>query len=311
MTSAPPALPFTTAEALTRGVSEKRLRGRGYVSLFRGVHVHAGESVTYLTWAMAALLTAPKDAVLSHLTALRAMGLRVGEDERIHLSTRTTATTRHERIVLHRRTAPIAVRDIGGLPVTSGPRTFVDCALRLRFVDLVIAGDWLIRHQHTTLDELVAYVHDRHLDGVCRARRAVRWLVSRSESPMETTVRLMLVFARLPQPAANMDIVDAKGRFVARGDLVYAQWGVVVEYDGRWHERSAEQRRHDRDRRERLEALGWRVIVIVDTDLAHPARIPWRVHEAFVARGYEGPAPVTSVMWHRWFAPRAEDPFEM
>ena len=118
---------------------------------------------------------------------------------------------------------------------------------------------------------------------------------------METLLRLMLVFARLPEPQVNVDVLDERGRFVARVDLLYPRWKVVVEYDGRHHETDRAQWARDRRRREALEALGYRIIVVAAADLAAPRQVPWRVHAALVARGYTGPRPVTSVQWLRWF----------
>lgn len=298
-----PRLPFTRGYALARGVTADDLRSRRFRRLFRGVFVAADVPVDLALLAAAARLRGPIGAIISHATAMGLYGLSVDRDLPIHLSTRTTGQSREPGIVVHRRRADIACRDVAGLPVTSPERTFVDCAaMRISFVKLVTIADWLVHQRLTTVDNLTYYVHARHLDGVRRARRAMRLVSGRAESPMETLVRLMIVFARLPVPLCNRDILDTAGTFLARGDLVFEQWKVVVEYDGKWHERSAEQRRSDRDRRERLEAAGWRVIVVYDTDLAYPARIPHRVHAALVKNGYTGPAPVTSSMWHRWFA---------
>ena len=64
--------------------------------------------------------------------------------------------------------------------------------------------------------------------------------------------------------------------FVARVDMLFRAFKVIVEYDGWQHERDPRQRQRDRERRERLEALGFRLIVVTDTDLRQPASIPWR-----------------------------------
>ena len=121
------------------------------------------------------------------------------------------------------------------------------------------------------------------------------------ESPMETLVRLLLVFARLPCPLPNRWIVDGKGRRVARVDLLYEELKVVVEYDGWHHERDGRQRQRDRERREVLESLGYRLIVVTNEDLRTPQSIPWRVYVALRERGYRGARPTTSIVWDRWF----------
>lgn len=294
--------PFTTAEARRLGVTPNELRGPRYRALLRGVHLPASVPLTFVMWVLAALKVAPGDAVASHTSALRVLGLDVGAEFPIHVSTNSAARTRHSRVVVHRRRHPIARRDADGIAITSAERTFVDCASMLRFPVLVLVAEWLIHQGHTTSERLHEYVHDRHLFGVRRARMALRWLAAGAESPMESWLRLMLVLARLPRPEANVSILDAAGHFVARVDLLFRDWRVIVEYDGRWHERSAGQRRRDRDRREMLEAMGYRVIVVHDTDLASPAIIVRRVHQALVESGYAGGGPVMSVQWHRWFS---------
>jgi very-short-patch-repair endonuclease len=65
----------------------------------------------------------------------------------------------------------------------------------------------------------------------------------------------------------------------------------MVEHDGWVHERDARQRQRDHLRRERLEAEGWRVIVITVADFANERAIAWRVYDALRQRGYRGLRP--------------------
>jgi len=293
--------PFTLDQAAAMGLSRKVLRGRRFRQLFRGVYVSASVELTLRTWIAAALLVLPADAVASHLTALRLWGFDARRSDELEFSTNTHAVTVLPGVRLHRRQGRLSPEAREGLPVTGPDRTFVDCATRLSLVQLVQVAEHLIQSGATTFDRLVSYCLSRHLHGVRRARRAMALVVPGSESPMETLVRLMLVFARLPCPEPNVWIVDHDGRRVARVDLLYAPYQVIVEYDGWQHERSSAQRQRDRERREVLEALGYRLIVITDADLRTPRSIPWRVHAALISRGYTGPRPVTSEVWDRWF----------
>ncbi|GAA2092722.1 hypothetical protein IDH50_18415 [Aeromicrobium tamlense] len=292
--------PFTVAEARAAGVSARTLDGGRFRRLFRGVHVLASEEPTSRTWLRAAVLAGPSDAVVSHRTAQELCGPELsGADDRIHLSTRRNAVSRDERIAVHRRLHPIASHEVDGLPVTTPARTFVDCALSLTFVQLLVFGDWLIHRGLVEFDELLHYCRGRHLDGVVNARRAMQYLVADARSPMETLVRLMIVLSGLPHPACNVTLLDDAGHLVATPDLQWARFKVVVEYDGIWHERSPDDRRWQRDRREELERRGWTVIVVHDTDLAKPVSIVTRVHDALVRGGYRGPRPVFGPRWHR------------
>jgi len=258
--------------------------------------------MTLTMWLRGALLVLPADAVVSHLTALRLYGLEMGSGP-LELSTTTGLRSRLRGVRLHRRLGRLSPREIKGLPVTGPDRTLVDCGTRLGIVSLVQAADHLVHTGATTLDALHRYCLDRHLHGVQRCRRALGLACEGAESPRETFVRLMLVFARLPHPICNPEVQDAHGRFVARVDMLYAVYRVVVEYDGWQHERDARQRQRDRERRELLEGLGYRLIVVTDEDLRRsPEDVPRRVHAALRDRGYAGPAPVMSVQWSRWFA---------
>jgi hypothetical protein len=293
--------PFTLELAAAMGVSRKVVRGQRFRRLFRGVYMCATVELTLRTWLCAALLVLPRDAVVSHLTALRLWGFDARRSNELEFSTNTAAVTVLPGVRLHRRQGRLTPELRGGLPVTGPDRTFVDCGTRLSLVQLVQVAEHLIHTGATTFDRLVEYCLARHLHGVQRARRAMALVVPGAESPMETLIRLMLVFARLPCPEPNVWIADGDGRRVARVDLLLAQHKVIVEYDGWQHERSSAQRQRDRERREVLEALGYRLIVVTDADLHTPQSIPWRVHAALVSRGYAGPRPVTSEVWHRWF----------
>lgn len=300
----PPALahgPFTRTQALRAGLTPKALRGQRFVRMFRNVYRSVDHDPTFATWVVAALLTLPSDSVISHVTALWWYDVRIGSMWPLHFSTNTTQTTKHDGVVLHRRRGRLRPRIRLGRRVTGPERSFVDCATLLPFVLLVTAGDTLIHAKHTSLDALRDYAHDSHIHGVVRARLALEYVCERVESPMETMVRLMLIFARLPRPTCNPTLYR-DGRFVARCDIVYRAYKVVVEYDGEWHERSRQQRARDRTRREELEAMGWTVIVIIVEDLKDKRRIVHRVHEALVAHGYSGAAPHFNAMWTKWFA---------
>ncbi len=304
-TTLPPGRPFTTQMALDSGVSPDALRTKRYRRLFRGVYVSADVEPDLFTWLHAALLLMPGDAVVSHVSAMALYDLSPPRRfERLSFSTATPRVVKDRRIELHRRRGRLTHHVRHHLPVTGPDRTFVDCALRLTFVELVQLGDHLVHLGLTTPARLAEYAAARHLDGVRRARRVVRWVREGVESPRETSLRLMLVLSRLPEPECNPEITDAAGRFLARADLVYWRWRIVVEYDGWHHERDAAQRAKDIRRRERLEAEGWRVIVVTSGDFSDPRSIPWRVFVALRSRGYDGPGPVLNDSWCRWFGVR-------
>jgi hypothetical protein len=302
------AYPFTREQARAAGITDANLRARTtYCRLLRGVYVGATVEMTLALWLRAALLAAPPGSVVSHLTALRWYGYELGELLPMHVSSRTTTHSRQGNLTAHRRGDPIRSRMLRGIPVTDADRTLVDLAYDVSIPELIQAIEWMMHRGFTTLISLTAYALDHHLRGVRRVRDVIGFVREGSESPMESLVRLMIRFAHLPEPVPNLVLRDEHGHFLARGDLVYARWKVLVEYDGMHHERDPRQRQRDIGRRERLERAGWLVIIVTSADLVAPRQIVDRVHQALLQRGYAGPGPVFSVMWDEWFPTVRDD----
>ena len=294
--------PFTREQATAAGITDAQLRGRtAYRRLFRGVYVGARVELTLVVWLHAALLAAPTGSVVSHVTALRCYGYELGALLPLHVSSRTKTHSRQKQLTTHCRLDLIRSRVLRGVPVTEPERTLIDLAYDVTVPELIQAIEWMLHRGYTTLSLLTTYALDHHLRGVRRVRQVIGFVREGSESPMETRIRLTIRFAHLPEPTPNAVLRDDRGHFLARGDLVYARWKVLVEYDGWHHERDAGQRQRDIGRRERLEAAGWRVIVVTAGDLTAPKMIVHRVHDALVQRGYTGPGPVFSLVWDTWF----------
>ena len=62
------------------------------------------------------------------------------------------------------------------------------------------------------------------------------------------------------------------GRFVARPDFAWPDRKVALEYDGLWHGEPRQFAR-DRQRLNRLQAAGWRVVFVTAADLRDPERL--------------------------------------
>ncbi len=299
----PPQLcgrPVTREELLTAGLSWAYVRAH-FTALFRGVWWHGPPPESLVPWLHAALRILPPGSLVSHVSALQLRGIDLGGRFPVHFSTRSSHHTVRDGLVLHRRIGTIWLDEVRGLATTTPERAFVDSATLLGLRDLVRAGDALVHAGLVTLDQLRDFCVQSHLDGVVRARRAVALVREGVESFLETDVRLILVFARLPVDGCNVDILDDAGRFVARGDILFSRFKVLVEYDGWHHERDARQRQKDHLRRERLEAAGWIVVVVTIQDMKDPLGIVRRVAAALDRRGYRGPRPVMSVTWGSWF----------
>jgi hypothetical protein len=149
--------------------------------------------------------------------------------------------------------------------VTTALRTAFDCARWLPLVEAVVVVDAMAHAQLIDLAELEPFARNHpRVRGLWQAVRVALLADSLAESPMETRLRLVLVFAGLPRAVSQYEVFDAVGVFVARLDLAYVAEKVAVEYDGADH---WEQRRHDDRRRDRLRSLGWTVLVYSAEDV--------------------------------------------
>ena len=91
-----------------------------------------------------------------------------------------------------------------------------------------------------------------------------------------------------------------------RFDLSYPGLKLIIEYDGRHHAESSSQWQRDLSRREELDRLGWRLIVVTSDDFRDaPEAVLNRVRDALIDRGALGIRRRFKTEWMRYFAPRA------
>lgn len=168
---------------------------------------------------------------------------------------------------------------LGGLLVTNPLRTAFDCGRWLSLVEGTVVADALSHADLFTRQDLTSYwMTHRGLRGVRQLHRICDLMEPKSESPMETRVRLLVVLAGLPRPTPQLIVLDRLGRFVARADLGYERERLIVEYDGAFH---WEQRREDDRRRDAMRDLGWTVLVVSREDYYEtPQRIVAEVSRA-------------------------------
>ncbi len=135
--------------------------------------------------------------------------------------------------------------------------------LRLGVPDL----DQYMKAENLTDLHLNANFYGRRNRGIRLARHALLLSDPRAESPPESELRIVLAAAGIATEP-QLEVFSRKGRFLARLDLGDKKFKVAVEYDGRWHE-TPKQRAHDRKRRRRVEAEGWRFVIVTADDLAN------------------------------------------
>jgi len=116
-----------------------------------------------------------------------------------------------------------------GLLLVSPARVIIDAARLEAVHEAAVLGDASLRAGVTTPELLVqALERAKGLRGVLGARLVLPLLNPRSESPMESRVRVELALAGM-ETEAQTDLYD-DGRHLGRADLHVR--GVVLEYDG-------------------------------------------------------------------------------
>ncbi len=292
--------PITRRAALAAGITDELLAGRKWRRITRGFYVPASDfdalSPTHKHLVLARAVQAATDGVISHVSAAVALGLPVWDLPigRIHMTRNQSRGSRTRGyVVVHAGPfAPDETATVDGLRVTSGARTVVDIARTAPIGSAVAVGDAALRARLTTRAELDdGLIRAAHRAGTPRARHALELLDGRSESVGETRSRLALVGDGLPTPEPQASVFDDDNRFVARVDLLFADLGVIAEFDRKIKygkdirgDKSMDQVLWEEKRREdRLRALGWIVVRITWDELADPPRLRRKIRAAAAA----------------------------
>lgn len=284
--------PFTTAHATNLEITRSVLRGERFRRIFDGVHVWAMLPDSLEQRCAAALLLIPEQTVarISHHTLAALLRLPVKDDGLIHLTIDPGASgTKTKGIKIHRRevTKGAKVTDTS-FRCTTLADLFADMAGYLELVDLVALGDAIVR-ELWPIGDFVAAVRERlatrHQRGRDLAGRALSLVREKVDSPMETRLRLLIVFAGLPEPQPGITIHHPDGHEIGVFDLVYPEQKIVLEYDGDIHRTDKDKWRYDKSKRTLLRRLGY-LVIEVRADGIHttPDATLEEVHEALVDR---------------------------
>lgn len=314
MQSAPvgvPVLPHTPAQLSTIGVTVGHLRGPSWESVSRGLHVPVGVArLRPQHWARQRLVNAavwmPADAALSGwaVPLLHGVAQLDGRDPR-SLQPRNVSVLRDSQggsrapngVTVVRRplgqvtTVRVSVWDPitetvtrVRIPLVGLPVAVCDEVVGIERLDCAVAFcDQAVHSGRVTVDELRREVHRRRgRRGVERLRQVLGRVDAATASPWESILRVfctdVLGWHGLTVNAAVHDRL--RGDLVGVVDLLDADAGVVIEFDGAYH-RDREQHRTDNVREERLEALGLVVVRVDSLDiLRHSAALADRLREA-------------------------------
>ena len=275
---------FRGSEALRAGLlTPNQLRGPVWRGLFTDVYVHRDVRVTHELRARAAAdLLLPGGVVTGCSAAVLWDVDLAGPDDDVELTLPPGAHPRRIRGIRVRR-AMLPRSDLArrqSTLVTTAEATAVRLAAALPGDDAVIAVDRLVSSGVTDIGPVRARAAEAVGAGARRAREVCALADGLAQSPQETRLRLLLHRSPLPNPVAQFRIV-VDGRFVARPDFAWPDRMVALEYDGLWHGEPGQFAR-DRQRLNRLQAAGWRVVFVTAQDLRNPERLLALVAAALV-----------------------------
>jgi len=281
-TELPPELaarPFTVAEGAAQGVGRQRLRDPALSVPFRGVRSSAPPDGA-LEWCHAYVPRLAPGQVFSHDSAALLYGLplprRFEQSRAVHVSAVEPAHPPQARGVTgHRLASGTPVRSFRGLPLVHPVLAWSQLAGSLGHDDLVVAGDFLVRRKGalSSLAEMRDYAASSRARGIRALRAALVEVRERTDSPMETRTRLVLVRGGLPEPVVGYAVKNKWGDFVATPDLAYVEQRVAIEYQGSPHWTNPRVFAEDITRREALAAAGWVVIEVIAEHLGLRAPI--------------------------------------
>ena len=173
-----------------------------------------------------------------------------------------------------------------GIRMTSPARTAFDLARTLPRARAIEVIDALCNATGLEPRDIRA-VADRHRGarGIMAARSIIDEVDGGAESPPETQTRLLIVDSGLPRPKTQVYVFDREGKFIARSDMGWPKWKVLVEYEGLHHWSDRVQRARDLERYAQLEGLGWIVVRVGVELLNRPAELISRVREKLRVAG--------------------------
>lgn len=298
-----PLTPFRWRDGHAAGLSNNRLNSSDFRRLARGIYIASEATVDARVEAQAAVLVAGARSFASHHTAARLYRAIVPDDPQLHASVPPgRSRSDNPDVAVHRsRRVPHTFRSI---PVTSPTDTFLDLAVSLSLVDLVVLGDSLVRRGRTTPDKLVAVAQKATGRGSRLARRAASLVRAGVDSPMETRSRMLRVLSGLPELETDIRFYDpVTHALVRRLDAGDRATRTGVEYDGKHHVQREQQWASDIARREEFADEEWRIVTLISKDIfSTPADTVRRLERILRRRGMKfGPI---SDEWRRHFRGR-------
>lgn len=220
---------------------------------------------------------------LSHHSALCLVGGRLFDvDDRVHLVRIDGRRGRQDPLVhVHPPVLPAWVHEVQGLPCVRPELASLQVAGAFGVLAGLVAVDGLLHDGAVTPAGLARAAAAGSFNHGTPLVRAVLDLASPfSESAGETRSRWVMRLCGLPAPREQVEIYDAEGVLVARVDFLFEEERVVVEFDGRLKYSDPADLWAEKQREDRLRALGYEVVRLTWDDLARPEVVGRKIRAA-------------------------------
>ncbi len=306
MTTSPKITTISRARARALQMPLKELLGPDHIKLHHDTYVRK-RVITTTTRAAALISRLPAASHLSHHTAVTIWGGVAPPTSDLHVSMATRESRcRRAGVAAHLSPSNVAITNKDGLPISTPVQAFLDLASAgVSLVDLVVAGDSLVKALNLEPEDFIEAAETWTGRNVRRARRAAALIRADVDSPMETKLRLLLIFAGFAEPEVNFILRNEHGVWVWRFDLYYDRWKLIIEYDGRQHAFDVEQWSRDLSRREALDRDGLRILVIQSDGIyGDPLHTLQRVRDALLDRGATDVPRAFKGEWMKHFSSR-------
>jgi hypothetical protein len=270
---------FTAEQLIALGFSEKarhvRLGTGRWILLYDNVYRMGGAPSTWRGDLLAACWAAGPTALASHGAAAELRQLPSGQRQAVEITCKRWRRTRHPGLVVHESTRidPEDRDEVDGIPCTSAARTLFDLARSVGRTLLDANIDTALRRELVTIGELQhtsARLATKGRRGGRKFRAAVEAHTGTSPLPDSVPERLLadlLVRQGLPVPVHQFVVRNAAGEFVARVDLAYPEWMIVIEYDSVEHHTGTAAHIRDSTRRDAIGDLEFTVLTATMADL--------------------------------------------
>ncbi len=255
-------------ELLALGMSSSTIAhrtrpGGPWQRLLPGVLLVYSGSASRMQRLRAGLVYAGPNAMFTGVTALRGHGVRkLPAEHALHLLVPHSSQRSSCGFVILERTRrmpdPLDIVDLPWAPVA---RATIDGARRIRDLGQVRALlSEVVQRGRCSLAALGAELRDAQIRGTALPRLVLREVSDGVRSAAEGEARELISSIQVAEPLWNQDIFDAQGRWIARPDAVWIEFGVVLEIDSmEWHLSPVDYQR-TQTRHRRMTAAGLLVI---------------------------------------------------